>query len=147
MDGRRALRGWGRTSPSVATVHLAGDDTELVRLVTDAGRRGVLARGLGRSYGDAAQNGGGVVVDMTSRHRVLSVDTEPWWAAMLLRGSDLPISSSRHRHVRLPPGQRGPGVGRARPGASQVGLVDGRLQRLQVSVAGHGGSRNRVDGC
>ena len=76
MDGRRALRGWGRTSPSVATVHLAGDDTELVRLVTDAGRRGVLARGLGRSYGDAAQNGGGVVVDMTSRHRVLSVDPE-----------------------------------------------------------------------
>jgi decaprenylphospho-beta-D-ribofuranose 2-oxidase len=76
MDGIRALRGWGRTSPSVATVHLAGDDTELVRLVTDAGLRGVLARGLGRSYGDAAQNGGGVVVDMTSRQRVLSVDTE-----------------------------------------------------------------------
>jgi len=76
MDGRRALRGWGRTNPSVATVHSAGDDAELVRLVTDTGRRGVLARGLGRSYGDAAQNGGGVVVDMTTRHRVLSVDTE-----------------------------------------------------------------------
>jgi decaprenylphospho-beta-D-ribofuranose 2-oxidase len=76
MDGHRSLRGWGRTAPSVATVHPAGDDAELVRLVTDAGRRGVLARGLGRSYGDAAQNGGGVVVDMTSRHRVLSVDTE-----------------------------------------------------------------------
>jgi decaprenylphospho-beta-D-ribofuranose 2-oxidase len=51
-------------------VHSAGDDAELVRLVTDAGPRGVLARGLGRSYGDAAQNGGGVVVDMTARHRV-----------------------------------------------------------------------------
>jgi decaprenylphospho-beta-D-ribofuranose 2-oxidase len=76
MDGRRALRGWGRTSPSVATVHPAGDDAELVRLVTDAGPRGVLARGLGRSYGDAAQNGGGVVVDMTARHRVLSVDSQ-----------------------------------------------------------------------
>jgi len=76
MDGRRALRGWGRTSPSVATVHSAGDDAELVRLVTDAGPRGVLARGLGRSYGDAAQNGGGVVVDMTARHRVLSVDNQ-----------------------------------------------------------------------
>lgn len=76
MDSRRPLAGWGRTSPSVATVHSAGDDAELVRLVTDAGRRGVLARGLGRSYGDAAQNGGGVVVDMTTRHRVLSVDTE-----------------------------------------------------------------------
>src|SRR5450756_59847 len=75
MDIRRPLAGWGGTIPSVATVHSAGDDAELVRLVTDAGRRGVLARGLGRSYGDAAQNGGGVVVDMTPRNRVLSVDT------------------------------------------------------------------------
>jgi len=75
MDSGRPLAGWGRTNPSVATVHSAGDDAELARLVTEAGRRGVLARGLGRSYGDAAQNGGGVVVDMTARHRVLSVDT------------------------------------------------------------------------
>jgi len=49
---------------------------ELVRLVTEAGPRGVLGRGLGRSYGDAAQNGGGVVVDMTPRQRVRSINTE-----------------------------------------------------------------------
>ena len=75
MDRQRSLAGWGRTSPSVATVTAAGDDAELAQVVTEAGRRGVLARGLGRSYGDAAQNGGGVVVDMTARDRVLSVDT------------------------------------------------------------------------
>ncbi|HEY8717657.1 FAD-binding oxidoreductase [Pengzhenrongella sp.] len=76
MDDRRSLRGWGMTNPSVATLHPAGDDGDLARVVQAAGGRGVLARGLGRSYGDAAQNGGGVVVDMTARHRVLSVDTE-----------------------------------------------------------------------
>ena len=76
MDQQRSLTGWGRTSPSVAAVHPAGDDADLGRLVTAAGPRGVIARGLGRSYGDAAQNGGGVVVDMTPRRRVLSVDTD-----------------------------------------------------------------------
>ena len=76
MDRRRPLAGWGRTSPSVATVHPAGDDADLCRLLGGVGPRGILARGLGRSYGDAAQNGGGVVVDMTTRDRVLSVDGE-----------------------------------------------------------------------
>lgn len=36
----------------------------------------MLARGLGRSYGDAAQNAGGVVIDATGLHRILSIDAE-----------------------------------------------------------------------
>ena len=76
MTSKAVLTGWGRRSPSAAYLHPAGAYDELADLVRDTHSRGVLARGLGRSYGDAAQNGGGVVLDMTGRRRILSVDTD-----------------------------------------------------------------------
>ena len=36
----------------------------------------MIARGAGRSYGDAAQNDGGDVLDMTGLDRILSIDRE-----------------------------------------------------------------------
>ncbi len=70
------LTGWSRTAPSAATVVAVHDEPEIDAVVTSAGRRGVIARGLGRSYGDAAQNAGGTVLDVTTLTGIHDIDLE-----------------------------------------------------------------------
>lgn len=70
------LMGWGRTGPSRASVARPVSAEVVDALLCGTPTRGAIARGLGRSYGDAAQSAGGMVIDTTGLAKVRGVDLD-----------------------------------------------------------------------
>jgi len=69
------LTGWGRIAPSTAT--LAEPPTaEAVAELLSAADGPAIARGLGRSYNNAAQSAGGTVLSSARLNRILSLDPQ-----------------------------------------------------------------------
>ncbi|MEU6679324.1 FAD-binding oxidoreductase [Streptomyces sp. NPDC046925] len=71
-----SVSGWGRTAPSTARLIRPRSPEEAVAALRACGERGGIARGLGRAYGDAAQNAGGAVLDMTGMDRIHAIDAD-----------------------------------------------------------------------
>ncbi|GAC1339843.1 MAG: FAD-binding oxidoreductase [Candidatus Dormibacteria bacterium] len=73
-SSRRLLCGWGGTAATAAELADAREPDQVRALVREARPRGLIARGLGRSYGDAAQNAGGTVLSTRRLRGVLELD-------------------------------------------------------------------------
>ncbi|MFC8240805.1 FAD-binding protein [Streptomyces chartreusis] len=71
-----SVSGWGRTAPTNARLIRPRTYQEAATAVRGCGARGGIPRGLGRAYGDAAQNAGGMVLDMTGLDRVHAIDAD-----------------------------------------------------------------------
>ncbi|MFJ9345797.1 FAD-binding protein [Streptomyces sp. NPDC101237] len=105
------VTGWGRTAPTVGRLIRPRTYQEAADVIRNCGARGGIARGLGRAYGDAAQNAGGAVLDMTGLDRIHAIDAD---GGILL--CDAGVSLHRLTEVLLPLGWFVP----VTPGTRQV---------------------------
>ncbi len=141
----RSFGGWGRATRSTASAVSAADEARVAELVAGAPARGVLARGLGRSYGDAAQNAGGWVLAPFLPHRPPEIDP-------VRRTATVSAGTPLHRllaatlpHGLVPPVL--PGTAYVTAGGAVAADVHGKNHHVHGSIGRWLESVRLVDGC
>lgn len=138
-----SVSGWGRTAPSTARVVRPRSQEEAVAALRSCAERGGIARGLGRAYGDAAQNAGGAVLDMTGLDRVHTIDATGASAASAAGGTvvcDAGVSLHHLMEVLLPLGlfvPVTPGTRYVTVGGAIAADIHGKNHHVSGSFAHH----------
>ena len=136
MPSRRTvtLTGWGRIAPSSAELAEPATVASAAELLR-AASPGLIARGLGRSYNNAAQCGGGVVVSTAKLTRLVDLDQ-----ATGLASCEAGVSLEQLMVAGLPSGwfvPVSPGTRQVTIGGAIAADVHGKNHHVAGSFASH----------
>jgi len=128
------LTGWGRVAPSQAALAEPASPADAAALL-DPRPAGVIARGLGRSYNNAAQCDGGLVISTARMNRILTLD-----AGTGLVTCEAGVSLEQLMVAGLPAGwfvPVSPGTRQVTVGGAIAADVHGKNHHAAGSFAGH----------
>ena len=129
-----SLTGWGRVAPTRAELAEPATVAGAARLL-ETPARGMIARGLGRSYNNAAQCDGGVVISTARLNRILDLDP-----ATGLASCEAGVSLEQLMVAGLPAGwfvPVSPGTRQVTVGGAIAADVHGKNHHVAGSFARH----------